>query len=67
MDTVFVKASGAQKILGLSRSKLLELTYKHEIPSVKVGKTRLFPVAGLHEWADRLVLEQTGPEVAKGE
>lgn len=55
----FLRCPGAQDFTGLGRSKLLELAYQGEIPSVKVGRCRLFPVAGLRAWVDRLVTDQT--------
>jgi excisionase family DNA binding protein len=59
MEVVFVRVAEAQNIVGLGRSKLLELAYRGDIPSVKVGRSRLFPVAGLHAWAE-------GMQVASG-
>jgi hypothetical protein len=58
MEVVFVRCGEAQEITGLRRSKFLELAYRGDILSVKVGRCRLFPVAGLRAWADKLMQSQ---------
>ena len=50
---IFVRPVRAAAMVGLGRSKLLELVYRGEIPSTTVGRTRLIPVGGLRDWADR--------------
>ena len=50
MDKILVSLEEAKDSLGFGRSKLLDMAYKGEIPSIKVGRRRLFPVKGLLEW-----------------
>ena len=50
MPKILVSVEEAMSALSLGRSKLLELTYSGEIPSVKVGRRRLFPVDQLQQW-----------------
>jgi Helix-turn-helix domain len=58
MDVGFIRCAAAQEFTGLGRSKLLDLAYRGDIPSVKCGRCRLFPVAGLRAWADKLMQSQ---------
>lgn len=37
--------------LSLGRTKLMELTYQGSIPSVKIGKRRLYPLDQVTQWA----------------
>jgi excisionase family DNA binding protein len=37
--------------LSLGRTKLMELTYEGSIPSVKIGKRRLYPLDQVTKWA----------------
>jgi len=50
MPKMLVSVEEAMSALSLGRSKLLELTYSGEIPSVKVGRRRLFSVDELQQW-----------------
>ena len=50
MPKILISVEEAMSALSLGRSKLLELTYNGEIPSVKVGRRRLFPVDQLQQW-----------------
>ncbi|MQF49039.1 helix-turn-helix domain-containing protein [SAR202 cluster bacterium AC-647-N09_OGT_505m] len=50
-DKILISVDEAMAALSLGRSKLLELTYSGELPSIKVGRRRLFPVDGLTAWA----------------
>jgi excisionase family DNA binding protein len=47
-----VRIREACEMTGLGRTKLLELTYAGIIESFKVGRSRLWPVAGLERWVD---------------
>jgi excisionase family DNA binding protein len=40
--------------LGLGRTTLMELTYEGKLPSVSIGRRRLYPVAKILEWVDSL-------------
>jgi len=44
---------GACDFLCFGRTKLLELTYAGDIPSVKIGRLRRFSVEDLERWIDR--------------
>ena len=50
MTKILISVEEAMSALSLGRSKLLELTYSGEIPSVKVGRRRLFPIDQLQQW-----------------
>lgn len=49
--TLAVNAIKASGMLGVGRTKLLQLAYSGAIPSVKVGRSRLFLVTDLERWA----------------
>lgn len=59
-EPLMVGIDDACHLTGLRRTKVLELAYSRDIPSVKVGARRLFPVAGLREWVDRKMAETSG-------
>jgi excisionase family DNA binding protein len=59
-----VKERGACEMTGIGRSKLLELAYAGVIPSYKVGRSRLFPVAELEKWVQDQVNAARTNEVA---
>ena len=50
-NKILVNTDEAIDILSIGRSKLLELTYAGAIPSLKVGRKRLFNLESLREWA----------------
>mgnify|MGYP006410057447 CR=1 FL=1 len=50
-NKILLSVEETMRALSLGRSKLLELAYSGEIPSIKVGRRRLFPWKGLVEWA----------------
>jgi excisionase family DNA binding protein len=56
-DKILVNVEEAGEILSLGRSKLLELTYKGKLPSLKVGRRRLYPLEGLANWAKDQMVE----------
>jgi excisionase family DNA binding protein len=58
LDPISVDIRGACRLTGIGRSKLYELLISGEVPSVKVGKRRVVPVAGLRAWLDKLAAEQ---------
>jgi excisionase family DNA binding protein len=57
-EPIAVGISEACRLTGLGRSKLYELLTASEIPSVKIGKRRVIPVAALRDFIDRLIAEQ---------
>jgi len=42
------------QFLGLGRSNVMELTYSGQLPSIRIGRRRLYPAARVHEWIDSL-------------
>lgn len=51
---LLVSVVQAGALVGLGRTAILQRIYSGEIPSVMVGKRRLVPVEGLHEWVSQL-------------
>src|SRR5205814_333602 len=50
---VAVSVAEAAELVGLSRAGFYPLVLSGDVPSIKVGKRRLVPIAGLREWASR--------------
>jgi excisionase family DNA binding protein len=50
---LLVGVDEAISILSIGRSKLLEMTYAGDIPSLRVGRRRLYKVSELEAWADK--------------
>jgi excisionase family DNA binding protein len=48
------------EVLGVKRSTLFKMLEAGEIPSIKVGRLRRIPTAGLKDWVHRQVDEQAG-------
>jgi excisionase family DNA binding protein len=55
VERLFLRVGAASEMLSLGRTTLLELAYRGEVPSIKVGRARLFAVRDLKEWADRQI------------
>ncbi len=57
-DRVIEKALLSQKetsqFLGISRSKLCELTYSAEVPSKLIGRRRMYSLEALRRWIEAL-------------
>lgn len=53
-EPVAVDVATAAKIVGVSRAALYPLVMSGDIPSFKVGRRRLVPVAGLEAWVVRV-------------
>jgi excisionase family DNA binding protein len=66
-EELFVPIEGATRMLGIKRSKCLQLAYQGEIPSVKIGRSRLFPVAELRAWAAEQVRESRPVKEQEGD
>lgn len=59
LEPLAVDIPKACRLTGLGRSKLYELLSAGEIPSVKVGKRRVVPVASLRQWLAKLANRPT--------
>ena len=53
MDPLAVRPAEAARALGVSRTALYGLLSSGELESVKLGASRLIPVAALHEYVER--------------
>lgn len=51
---LFVSAKEAARLLSLSRSRVYELMDEGLIPSTRLGRRRVIPVAALHDFAAQL-------------
>ena len=60
LEPLSVDIPGACRLTELGRSKLYDLLGNGDIASVKVGKRRLIPVAGLRAWLQQLADAQRG-------
>ena len=58
MDPLMVRTDEAMRMLGITRTVLFAMLKSGEIESVKGGKNRLVPVAGLRSYVERLRGEQ---------
>jgi excisionase family DNA binding protein len=61
LEPLAVDIREACRLTGLGRSKLYELLTADEIPSVKIGKRRVIPVASLRKFIEQLTDEQHRP------
>jgi excisionase family DNA binding protein len=60
-DKILVSVSEGASLLSLGRSKFLDLTYDGSIPSIKVGRRRLYSLERLQVWArDEMVKRLSG-------
>lgn len=66
MEKLFLSVNEVSELTGLGRSKILELAYAGKIPSVLVGRRRLFPGEVLREWARDLVARQVVQQAENG-
>ncbi|MDF7773769.1 helix-turn-helix domain-containing protein [Sphingomonas sp. AOB5] len=55
-----VRIPEATRMLGISRSRVYELITSGDIEVIKLGRSTLVPVAGLHALVQRLREEQLG-------
>jgi len=60
-EKILVTVDQAARMLSIGRSKLLELTYAGDIPSVKLGKRRMYSPSDLEAWVDSLVQWKNKP------
>ena len=49
-QALLVDARSASAMLGVSERTLSTLTRDNAVPSLTVGRRRLYPVSGLHAW-----------------
>tara|TARA_R100001143_G_C3322613_1_gene115516 strand:- start:421 stop:636 length:216 start_codon:yes stop_codon:yes gene_type:complete len=60
-EKILVSVEEAVSLLSIGRSKLLDLTYDGSIPSIKVGRRRLYSLESLQVWArDEMVKQGVG-------
>lgn len=64
MEKIFLTWSEACEVLGIGRSRLYDLARRGEIASVKLGRSRRFPVESIREWADKQIRESQGQGAA---
>ncbi|WP_346770434.1 helix-turn-helix domain-containing protein [Sphingomonas sp. AOB5] len=57
---ITVRIPEATRMLGISRSRVYELITSGDIEVIKLGRSTLVPVAGLHALVQRLREEQLG-------
>jgi excisionase family DNA binding protein len=60
LTPITVRISDAARMLGISRSRVYELITSGDIEVIKLGRSTLVPVAGLHALVQRLREEQLG-------
>lgn len=60
-DVILVDAEAAARLLSVSRSKVLDMARRHQIPSVKMDRLVRFPVRELEAWVQQN-LRRGGPE-----
>jgi predicted DNA-binding transcriptional regulator AlpA len=54
IEKALLSQKEACQFLGISRSKLCELTYAEEVPSKLIGRRRMYPVQALRLWIEAL-------------
>ena len=52
MDKLLLKVSEAGEMIGVGRSRMYEMLYTGEIPSIRIGKSIRIPVKALNEWVE---------------
>lgn len=52
-EPITVDVATAAKLVGLSRAAFYPLVMSGDVPSFKVGRRRLVPIAGLESWVAR--------------
>ena len=57
VEKIMVGVDEAISLLSIGRTKLLELTYAGEIPSIKLGRRRLYSRKSLEDWAASKIKE----------
>jgi excisionase family DNA binding protein len=60
LEPITVRIPEATRLLGISRSRVYELITSGDIEVIKLGRTTLVPVAGLHALVQRLREQQIG-------
>jgi excisionase family DNA binding protein len=58
-NLLLLSADEACEELGISKSLLFQMTYQKEIPSLKIGRRRLWPRTGLEEWITKLTAKES--------
>ena len=57
---ILVNVEEAMEALSIGRSKLLELTYEGKLPTIKVGRRRLYPLDRLQKWVEDEMIKSGG-------
>lgn len=57
MEKLLVTPEEAAEMLGVSRSRIFDLTRSRELMSVQIGHSRRIPLAALREYVERLCSE----------
>ena len=57
---ILVNVEEAMEALSIGRSKLLELTYEGKLPTIKVGRRRLYPLERLQKWVEAEMTKSGG-------
>ena len=52
MDKLLLKISEAGEMIGVGRSRMYEMVYTGEIPSIRIGKSIRIPVDALRKWVE---------------
>lgn len=58
MEKLFLTTAEVIEMTRIKRTTLLQMAYRGEIPSIRVGGKRLWPAVQIQEWFDRLVSQQ---------
>ena len=53
MDRILLKPAEAAEVLRIGRSQIYRLIEAGDVPTVRIGNTRLIPVKALHDWIAR--------------
>lgn len=59
VERFFIDMKGLEEFTGMGKSWLWPRVVAGEIPSVKLGTRRLFPVGGIRQWAEQQCAEQS--------
>ncbi len=65
MDKLLLRPREVTELLGLSRSRVYELLYQRQLPSVRIGRSIRIPVRALNEWVEQQQLDQQKGESEK--
>ncbi len=52
-DKLLLKVMEAGEMLGVGRSRMYEMLYTGEIPSIRIGKSYRIPLKSLNQWVEQ--------------